>query len=422
MTTRRRIALALWLGCLIAGTGRPVSAQETRIAAIVNDDVISINDLNARMRLVTRTSEIDDTPEGRQRMAPQVLRALVDEKLENQEAKRLGIKASETDLSEAVRRIEQQNNMPAGGLNQYLTRIGVETGTLTDQLSAQIIWSRLVRRKFNQNLQVAEEEIDDALAQLKSVQNEPLSRVAEIFLSVDNPAQEEDVRANAQRLIEQMRGGAKFSAIARQFSQSATAAVGGDAGWVARGQLDSAVEAVVDKMRPGELSMPIRTTGGFYLILLLDRRLPSQAASGDTVIDLTQVVVPVSAGSTPEQRRAIADRLRAITAEARSCGEMAKIGREQAPQLSGNLGKVKVGDLPQPLQPVMLALQTAQPSEPVDVPGGLASFMICERQDPPSTTPVRTDIADNIARQRFDIFARRYLRDLRRAAYIDLRL
>src|SRR5579862_1020565 len=91
-------------------------AQETRIAAIVNDDVVSLDDLSNRMRLVMRSSGIEDTPENRQRISGQVLRSLIDEKLEMQEVKRLNVSVSKDEVDQAFHRIEQNNNMPKGAL------------------------------------------------------------------------------------------------------------------------------------------------------------------------------------------------------------------------------------------------------------------------------------------------------------------
>src|SRR5689334_16540013 len=94
---------------LLAG---PAAAQETRIAAVVNDDIVSLADLQERVHLALASANIEDTEQNRQRISPQVLRGLIDEKLEMQEAKRLNVKAEDDEVAEALRRIEQQNNVP----------------------------------------------------------------------------------------------------------------------------------------------------------------------------------------------------------------------------------------------------------------------------------------------------------------------
>src|SRR6516162_6571336 len=266
----------------------PNQFVETRIAAVVNDEVISVGDLQSRLKMVMLSSNLADSPENRQRIANQVLRTLVDEKLQIQEAKRQNISATEEEINKAIAQIAKQNNMQSAQLDQVLKANGIERSALIDQLTASIVWSKLVRRLVSQTNVVSDEEVDYALKRAKESSNEPQSRVAEIFLAVDNPQQEDDVRRLAERLTEQMKQGARFSAIAQQFSQSATAAVGGDMGW-----LSPELGKVVAQMRSGELSPPIRTTGGYYLLLVLDRRAGSSGGTEDSLLHLVQIVFPL---------------------------------------------------------------------------------------------------------------------------------
>src|SRR5690242_4351224 len=209
----------LVLFCLALLAVRPVGAQETRIAAVVNDDVISLVDLQQRIRLALLSTNTPDDQAARQRVAAQVLRVLVDEKLELQEAKRLNVAVSEEDVAAEVTRIERTLQLAPGGLETYLRGHGVEKTTLTDQLRAAIAWQRLVQRRMSQSISISQDEIDEMMSRMREAEGQPQSRVAEIFLAVDDPRQEDEVRRDAERLFEQMRNGADFPALARQFSQ-----------------------------------------------------------------------------------------------------------------------------------------------------------------------------------------------------------
>ena len=213
----------------------PEPAPDMRIAAVVNDEVISVFDLVSRMRMIELSSNLPDTAETRQRIGAQVLRGLVDEKLQLQEAKRQNVVATDDELNTALGQIEKNNNMQSGQLNLLLKSRGIDRGSLVSQLTASIVWAKLVRRMAAQNTEITDEEIDAALKRLKEHAGEPQSHIAEIFLAVDNPTQDQEVRNLALKLIEQMKQGARFSAVAQQFSQSATAAVGGDMGSDAAG-------------------------------------------------------------------------------------------------------------------------------------------------------------------------------------------
>src|SRR6267143_3506333 len=101
-----------------------------------------------------------------------------------------------------------------------------------------------------------------------------------------------------------MRQGSRFSAIAQQFSQSATAAVGGDIGWLRPDQLPPDLGKAVSALRPGELSAPVRVGGGYYVLLVVDRRTGNSGSEQDAVFDIVQVVFPVSAQAGEASRRA----------------------------------------------------------------------------------------------------------------------
>src|SRR5260221_12311167 len=285
------LSLALLLAATLALAGA-ASAQETRIAAVVNDDVISIADVTARMRLVFASSNIEDTPESRQRVARQVVRILIDEKLQMQEAKRLNLKVSDEEIAGALGNIEAQNKLPKGGLDKMLAGRGIERGTLVDQLTATLAWGKVVRQNLNRVTPISDEEIDAAIARQRETAHQPRARVAEIFLAVSNPQQDEEVHRFADQLFEQLRQGAHFPALAQQFSQSATAAVGGDIGWVSPSQLANEIGSTVEELSPRQAAPPGRAAGGYYLILVLEKQAGGGTAAEDTPLPTGQATFP----------------------------------------------------------------------------------------------------------------------------------
>ncbi len=396
---------------------------ETRIAAVVNDEVISVADLRSRLRMVMLSSNFPDSPETRQRIAGQVLRTIVDEKLEMQEAKRQNVTATDDEIKKAISQIEKQNNMQPGQLDEVLKTHGIDRSALIDQLTASIVWAKLVRRLVAQTNAVSDEEIDEALKRLKESANEPQSRVAEIFLAVDNPQQDDEVRRLAERLIEQMKQGARFSAVAQQFSQSPTAAVGGDLGWLRPEELNPDLAKAVAQMRPGELSPPIRTATGYYLLLVLDRRTGRSGASEEeTVLHLVQVVFPLPPQASEAMRRTALAEAANTKATAKDCAEMLKIGKEKgSPQLSSE-GRLRISQIAPAMRNIVTGLEVGQASQPIVQKNGVGVIMVCEKASPNSTLPSRDEVADRLARQRAENLARRYLRDLRRTAFVDVRV
>jgi peptidyl-prolyl cis-trans isomerase SurA len=394
-------------------------AQDVRIIAVVNDEVISASDLEARVALALLSSNIGTDAATRQRVATQVLRQMIDEKLEIQESKKHDVKVSEEDVDQAFKALETQNKLQPGGLEKILQEKGIPKSALTSQLYAQIIWGRSVRGRYGHSIGIGDEEVNDAIKQIEASRDQTQNRVAEIFLSVGEPSQDVEVHDFATRIAGEIQRGASFPQVARQFSQSPEASLGGDIGWVLPGMLDPEVEHVIDSMKPGQLTQPMRLGGGYYIFLLIDRRSPQEGAK-DVTVNLTQVVIPLAQGTDAGQRQAAAEKATKLTADAKSCGEMAKIGRDISPDQSGPIGDVKLKELPDDVRPIVQAAALATPTKPVPVRGGIGVFMVCKREGGEEID--RDLVSDNLLKQRLDNLARRYLADLRLVAYVDTRI
>ena len=242
---------------MLAPVDRASGQEAVRIAAVVNNEAISDprsrGAHRCRHRLVPAAGQRLRFAE---QLAPQVLRSLIDERLKVQEAERLRVRVSKAEMANARQNVERRNGIPAGGLDDFLRSQGLDTASVTDQLRAEILWSKLVRGRLGATVSVGEGEIDEAIARLEANRGRPEYRVAEIFLAVDSSQREAEVRAAAASLFRQLTAGASFTQIAQQFSQSATAAVGGDIGWVVEGQLPGEIESVLEHLEPGSIAPP----------------------------------------------------------------------------------------------------------------------------------------------------------------------
>jgi peptidyl-prolyl cis-trans isomerase SurA len=392
-----------------------------RIAAVVNEDVVSALDLVSRMQMVMLSSNIPDTPELRERMGRQVLRSLIDEKLQMQEAKRQNVTVTDSDVDKALQQIAQQNNMSTEQLTGLLKSRGIGRSALVDQVKATLLWSKLVRRQAAQTVEVSDEEIDEAVKRARENAKEPQTRIAEIFLTADNPAQSEEVRRFAERLSQEMRRGARFSAVARQFSQAASAPVGGDMGWLRADQLPAELASAVARLNPGDLSAPIPYGGGYYLLLVLDRRLGgANGSKQETIYDLVQVVFPLPPKADEAALRTAVGEVERVRTAAKDCPTLLTMGKEKAPQLSSE-GKIPESRISPELRRVIDGLPIGQASQPIVQKNGVGVIMVCEKSTP-GDSGSREEIAESLIRQRLDTVSRRYLRDLRRNSYVDVRI
>jgi peptidyl-prolyl cis-trans isomerase SurA len=401
--------------------GTACQAQETRIAAVVNNDIVTADDVQARLMLVMKSSGIPDTPQNRQQLQPRILQQLIDEKLEMEEASHFKVTADKGEIEKALANIEARNNMPKGGLDQYLKAAGIPRSTLVDQVTASIVWNKVVEGRYGSDVNVSDTEVNDELARLKADIGKPQSHVAEIFLAIDNPTQEPEVKALADKLITQIRQGAAFPAVAQQFSQSPSAATGGDIGWVTPNQFGPPLDDAIAKMNPGEMSYPIRTPAGYYILYLLARQTPGKTSPDDTQLGLVEVVFPVPPNASPQEQQHALALAQHVTDTAKSCEDMAQIARTQAPQLSTQTPNVRAGDLPADIRSIVLGLKVSEPSKPLPSRGGVGVIMVCKRENPQAALPTTDQVYQEIMHARMDQMSRRYLRDLRRSAYVDIR-
>ena len=400
----------------------PAYAQTLGIAAVVNDDVISLYDLEARIDLLLATSNQQSTPELRKRLSRQILNQLIDEKLKMQEAKRLGIRVAKRDLDNAIANMEERNKLPKGGLAKFLKGNGIDQLVLLDQIEASIAWGGAVNRTFRSQITISDEEIDEVIAEIKESKGKPEYLASEIFLAVNNPGEANDVLNNANKLLEQLRKGANFIALARNYSQSATAAVGGDLGWVRYGELAPEINRVLGEMKQGNVSTPIRTVGGYHLVLKRDERVGQGIPPSEEKVDLRQVFLPLPTGANQADQAALEARAKAMADGINGCSAMETLEKASGSPLSGSLGIVETNSLPQTVQNAIRDLPVGTASAPIPSNGGVIFLMVCSRTGTDAMDILRPKIQQQLMDERLDIAARGYLRDLRHAAFLDIRI
>lgn len=412
----------------------PATAQNAySIAAIVNEDVISTLDVQARVRLVMSVSNTENTEENRRRMLPVAMRSLIDERLQMQEAARLNVTTTNQELKEAIAVITRQNRLPPGGLEERLRAEGIPMATLEAQLRATLAWGKVIRRQIRPQVEITDEEVDEFLDQLRARGGAAEYDVSEILIPIDTAGDEGGAAQTAQRVVQQARRGTPFASLARQFSQSSSAAEGGDLGRVQEGQLDRRLETALRDLQPGEVSDPIRVENGFYILQLRDKRqraaAPAAASAGDTVA-LRRIFLPVVRGAPAKDVKSQGDLAAQVSETVQGCSDMDRLAKEVKATGAVDIGRLRTADLPQQLREVVEKLPIGKASPPLRNSDGFIVLMVCERgkgggpaptQTAAANLPEREEVVRSLGAQRVDMLARRYMRDLRRAAFVDIR-
>ena len=403
------------------GTENAPGGIPQRIVALVNDEPISAYDVVQRLRLTLASIGGVKDEEQFARLQQQVIRNMVDDKLKLQEAAKFDIKVTDKDAEEAFRRQAANFRLTPEQFEAYLARLGIEKQAYLDQMKPEIAWQQLVEGRLGPFAAVSREEAEAELERLKASVGEPQYHLSEIYLIVDNPAREAQVRDTARRLVEQLREGADFAAVARQFSQSASAAAGGDMGWVTAEQLPAALADAVARLDVGEISEPIRHGGGITILKLNDRRKMLEPDPLDAEIELAQIVLPVDANTSEQELVAIVDKVEALAPQMTDCAKIPEYAAALGAKDHGSLGRLTLRDLPADLRRLLVDLPVGHATKPVRSEDGMRLFFVCDRRQPEVHMPTLDEIIARLEDQKLAMMARRYLRDLRRNAIIDYR-
>lgn len=400
----------------VSGVGPAVAQELLRAAAVINDEVISQLDLDMRLKLAILAINQPDSPQLRKRMTPQVIRTLIDERLQSQEAERLDITVADKQVDAAAAEIAQRNKLSVVEFDMMMESRGIIPSAFREQIRSQLKWRELVARRLRPSVDVSEDEVEEVVRRITASRGLIQRRVSEIFLAVGTALEEDEILVNAQRLIEQLRAGGNFPSLARQFSEAATAARGGDLGWIQEGQLPEELDTALSQMRPGTLSVPIRSLSGFHILLLRDEW---QSSLGEVSLHLKQIVFETPSGASEAQLQALAAQAEDARSRITGCAGLDEQAAEIGSEGSGDLGTVNPGDLPPPIRDIVMALPVNQASPPLKFSDSLRILVVCERTD---SGIDRAKIKEDLSGQRLDMLARRYMRDLRRSANIDVRI
>jgi len=398
-------------------------AQEVqRIAAVVNDDVISLFDLKGRIDIAIAATGLRPSPDVRRQILPQVMRSLIDDALKIQEAERSNLAPTQAEVDKAIASIAAQNNVPIERFDAFLERQNIKRSALETQVRAEIAWAKLINQRLRPSIEVPDEQVEEELARLRANRDKPEHLVSEIVLRVDSPETEGEIRANARRILDDLRSGADFAAVARQFSNGGTAADGGNLGWVRSGQLPEALDAAIADLEIGEISDPIRTIDGFHILQLRERRRVLANPEDAGAVNLTQVLLGLPGNADADEHASQRNLAKAIADSVSGCDDMNAVIESLNSPMSGPLGTVEVKDLPEAFQDVVMRLGIGEPSEPIETDRGYHVLMVCDRELPETPTITRAEVERQLVNERLEMRARRLLRDLRQTAFVDIRL
>ena len=404
------------------------------IVATVNDESISDYEVRQRVALYLATSGINQqlTPEQRKSIRAQILETLESEKLQLQEAVKKKITVSPTEVDKRINAMMSDNKFTIQQLRQTLTAAGASEEALRSQITASIAWMKAVQDQYGDRVNITPDMVDAEMRRHAEGANKPHYRVMEIFLPVDNPEQDGKVKKDAESILAQLRQGAPFAMVARQFSQHPSAATNGDMGWINDGQLAPELNSALAKLAVGEISEPVRSAGGYYILGLRERQEPMgtriETAPSTTgpagTLPLARFLFPVN----PKSPKAELDNVMAVAHQLQQrfngCTALEQVHKQMQGTVYNNLGDIRLADLSPQIQKAMENSGPGDAATPFFSDAGIELIVRCDKRPEIKTVyvmPTRQQVEDQLFQSQISALARRYLRDLRRASNIQVR-
>lgn len=382
-----------------------------QIVSKVNNDIITLYDLESRSKLAIVTKDIPDTNEAKMAIAPQIMQSTIEEKLKLQEIKKNKINISEKEIVEAYNNLAKKKKLSPNELTKLIETNGIDINILFNQIKADIGWVKLVRSKANKNISISNDEIEKAQELLKSNSFKIKYFISEIFIPLNDNKETAEKLAN--KIAKETREVGMFDRYARQFSQTPTAANGGSMGLVIEGQLPKILENEVKKLKNTEISEPIFYNNGFYILKLEEIFNPQKDIEKSIRYKLSQIIIPEDASLN--DRGNIAAEIAGFEG---NCKDFNNLAKRYGLSNSGDIGEILASDMPENLLSQIKNLKKGDISKDIKFDNGEGYIMICEK-DIPSAIPPKEAIRKRLEQQKLELFVQKYLRDLKRTALIE---
>ncbi|MCC5995207.1 MAG: peptidylprolyl isomerase [Oceanicaulis sp.] len=414
MLSTHLLRLAAILAALLMAAPAARAQIVEGIAAVVNDEPITTLDVRDRMRLILFSAGVEPSEDILAQVLDQALRGLIEESIQLQTADQFDLEVEEREIDDALSNLAQSSGESFEALQRDLAEAGVPIGTLRRQVRAEIAWQILTSGRFRQRIRVSDRQIETAMERLVASAQQQQFRMLEVLIETPSGSGGEEQAANTIRTIYALldQEDVPFQALAQQFSAAPSATVGGDTGYVTAASVRPQVLEVVQQMPPGSISNPIRVPGGHMIVALIDRR------EGRVIeqLNLYQATVPnsrITDASRPAMTRA-ASRLS-------GCDDVSGVMSGVEGVIVSNLGSVAVNALVPQIRDAVRGLEPGQATSVLETGAGLQVFVLCGRELTGPGVPTTQEVERQLIDQQLSLLGRRWLRDLRREATVDIR-
>lgn len=444
-----KIAIILLAATLGAGASSALAQTEApakkaapqlvdSIVAVVNNEVITRQELNDRLRSVEmRMRQQGTAMPARALLEKQLLERMIVDRAQLQLASESGIRIDDTMLDRAMVRLAEQNKLSTADFRKQLEREGMSYPRFREEIRDEIAMQRIREREVDNKLQITESEVDNFIAAEKSApQIQPEFNLAQILVRIPENASAEQIAARKSRaedVAQQLRGGADFAKMAASYSDSIDALKGGELGYRTADRLPQIFVTAVADLKQGEVSQVVKSPNGFHILKLIGKRMQSvmKDAAGSSaatpavqqtharhiLIKVNQIV------SATDAQRKLTDLKQRLDNKSATFEELAKLySNDPSAAKGGDLGWIYPGDTGPEFEQAMNALKPGEISAPIETPFGYHLIQVIERKSQDVSQERQRLLARQTIRERkLEEATQDWIRQLRDRAYVEIR-
>lgn len=417
--------LALLLPVAHAAPAEPVEADY--IVAVVGDSVITRNELRARLGVALRQLEKQGTPlPPEDVLERQMLERMITEQVQFAYARESGLRIDDAQLDQAIGRIAANNNLTMAQFRDALARDGLDPAQFREEIRGEMIMARLREREVESRIVISDAEIDNYLANQAADGSGDEYHVAHILLRAPESATPEQLlklRERGEEALRKARAGDNFAELTATYSDAPDALQGGDLGWRPLNRLPVLYAEAAARLQPGETADLLRSTAGFHIVKLVDRRSANQPASVQQT-HARHILIRTSEVMSEAEARHRLQTVRERIVNGMDFAEQARIfSQDGSAAKGGDLGWLNPGDTVPDFERAMDALKPGELSEVIKSPFGLHLIQVLERRERDVTGERQRMMARQALRERkLDESYQDWLRQLRDRTYVENRL
>lgn len=419
------------VGILFTVNGLAATSGTTldRIAAVVNDTVITESQLDQEQELFRQQMVQAHTPLlAADVLRQKVLQHMIDEQLQLQLAKKLGINPSDAELDAAIAQIAQENGLTVQQLQGKVQEQGMSYAQYRQQIHKQMTISQLQQHEVNPQVKISDQDITDVMVAAKTqpAQKDPLYHLQDMVVPFPETAGTQQVAAaeqRAQELIAKLHAGADFRQTVLASSTQAAPLQGGDLGWHKLNELPDLFAPYVSHLQPGEVAGPIRAPNGFHIIQLLEVKGGGPVQHQTVQTHARHILIKATPIEPDGVVKARLERLRDRILQGADFAQLATANSQDLGSASkgGDLGWATTGTFDPVFEVEMNKLQPGQISEPFKTQFGWHIVQVLQRKtNSDSQEYLRTQAKQMVGQRKYQEATENWLQQLRSQAYIKI--